>query len=348
MMNTQKKTVRLVANENFYGPPPKAIEAINRYSSIVNEYPDFVPNSLKQKLADKYSVSAANITVGAGTYELIDIIIKALVAKDGGILTFDKTFMAYAYQAELNNKKCVIAEMTSNVCDVDLLIPLCTESTGAIFFANPNNPTGTIITHDELKHLLNSVPEETLVVADESYFEYVTDESYANSLALLKEFPNLVILHTFSKIYGLAGMRVGYAISHEEISQRMEKHRLLRSVNVLAEKSAEAALDESEYIEWCASENAREREYLYTELFSLGYDVEQSHANFIYMPFEDDEYKEQVFNYLKNEGLLICNMSFFRQKNALRITVGDREVNQRVVSCLKDCSKENMSASSVT
>ena len=97
-----------------------------------------------------------------------------------------------------------------------------------------------------------------------------------------------------------------------------------------------------------AAENAREREYLYTELFSLGYDVEQSHANFIYMPFEDDEYKEQVFNYLKNEGLLICNMSFFRQKNALRITVGDREVNQRVVSCLKDCSKENMSASSVT
>ena len=172
----------------------------------------------------------------------------------------------------------MVSNMSGLECDLEDLIPLCGKNTKAIFFANPNNPTGTIVTHDSLRNFLGTIPSNVLVVADEAYYEYVTDESYPDSIQLLKEFPNLIILRTFSKIYGLAGARVGYGIASEKLVEILENKRLLRSINILGKKAAEAALDDVDYVRRSISHNLKERKYLLKELRRLGFTVGDSHA----------------------------------------------------------------------
>ncbi len=326
--------VRLMSNENPLGPSHKALEAIKEYSKNIHYYPDWIPQTLKEKLASKNHVSPTNIAVSAGSYELINLISRFLVNKNEEILTFDNTFMAYSYSAKRNGRKCVIAHMSSPKCNLIDLIPLCGNKTKVIFFANPNNPTGTIATHDSLRKLLISIPTHILVVADEAYYEYVTDESYPDSVQLQKEFSNLIILRTFSKIYGLAGMRIGYGIANEELVEKLEKNRLLRSINFLAEKAAEAALDDIEYIRHSANHNSREKAYLIKKLRQLGFVVYESQANFLYLPFKDKNQKNNVYQTLAKEGLMVCDLEIFGHKKSLRISIGQSDTNKRVINCL--------------
>ncbi|HJL77816.1 MAG TPA: histidinol-phosphate transaminase [Candidatus Marinimicrobia bacterium] len=332
------KTVRLHSNENPLGPSPIALEAIRKYSQDIHCYADWVPKRLKEKLARKQQVAPENIAVSAGSYELIDLIIHFLVTADEEILTFNNTFMAYSYGAKRNGRKCVVAQMPAPECNLKDLIPLCGNKTKVIFFANPNNPTGTIVTHDSLRDLLETIPSNVLVVADEAYYEYVTDKSYPDSVRLQKEFPNLVILRTFSKIYGLAGVRIGYGIASENLVKKLEEKRLLRSINMLGEKAAEAALDDLEYIRHSVRHNSRERDYLFNELTQLGFAVNKSQANFLYLPFDNDEGKNKVFTTLADDGLIVCDLAIFGHEKSLRISVGKKDVNQRIIDCLRQIS----------
>ncbi len=328
------KTVRLHSNENPLGPSPIALEAIRKYSQDIHCYADWVPKRLKEKLARKQQVAPENIAVSAGSYELIDLIIHFLVTADEEILTFNNTFMAYSYGAKRNGRKCVVAQMPAPECNLKDLIPLCGNKTKVIFFANPNNPTGTIVTHDSLRDLLETIPSNVLVVADEAYYEYVTDKSYPDSVRLQKEFPNLVILRTFSKIYGLAGVRIGYGIASENLVKKLEEKRLLRSINMLGEKAAEAALDDVDYVRRSISHNSKERKYLLKELRRLGFTVGDSHANFLYLPFQNNDQKNSVYQILAKEGLMVCDMEIFGQNNSLRITISLNEINQRIIDCI--------------
>ena len=328
------KTVRLHSNENPLGPSPIALEAIRKYSQDIHCYADWVPKRLKEKLARKQQVAPENIAVSAGSYELIDLIIHFLVTADEEILTFNNTFMAYSYGAKRNGRKCVVAQMPAPECNLKDLIPLCGNKTKVIFFANPNNPTGTIVTHDSLRDLLETIPSNVLVVADEAYYEYVTNESYPDSVQLLKEFSNLIILRTFSKIYGLAGARVGYGIASEKLVETLENKRLLRSINILGKKAAEAALDDVDYVRRSISHNLKERKYLLKELRRLGFTVGDSHANFLYLPFQNNDQKNSVYQILAKEGLMVCDMEIFGQNNSLRITISLNEINQRIIDCI--------------
>lgn len=328
------ETIRLMANENPFGPSPKALEAIKKYSKNIHCYPGWIPQTLKEKLALKNKVSPTNIAVSAGSYELINLITRFLVADDEEILTFDNTFMAYSYSAKRNGRKCVIAHMSNLECNMNDLIPLCGNKTKVIFIANPNNPTGTIVTEDSLKMFLKTISTNILVVVDEAYNEYVTDESYPDSVQLQKEFPNLIILRTFSKIYGLAGIRIGYGIANEELVEKLEKFRLLRSINSLAEKAAEAALDDIEYTRHSAKHNDRERDYLKKELTHLGFPIIPSQANFLYLPFDDDDQKNYVYKILADHGFRVCDLAIFGRKKSLRITIGKKDANRRIIDCL--------------
>ncbi len=332
------ETISLHSNENPFGPSPMVLETIKKYSQDVHCYGSWKPKTLKEKLASKYQVSPNNIAVSAGSYELINLIIHFLVNRDEEILTFDNTFMAYRYSANRIGRKCVVADMPGLDCNINDLIPLCGKNTKAIFFANPNNPTGTIVTHDSLRNLLETIPSNVLVVADEAYYEYVTDESYPDSVQLLKEFPNLIILRTFSKIYGLAGARVGYGITSEKLVETLENKRLLRSINILGKKAAEAALDDLEYIRHSVRHNSRERDYLFNELTQLGFAVNKSQANFLYLPFDNDEGKNKVFTTLADDGLIVCDLAIFGHEKSLRISVGKKDVNQRIIDCLRQIS----------
>lgn len=339
MLKKNFETVRLMSNENPFGPSLKALEAINKHSKNIHCYPEWYPKKLKEKLALKNQVSPANIAVSAGSYELINLITRFLVARDEEILTFDNTFMAYSYSAKRNGRKCVIAHMSDLDCDLNDLIPLCGNKTKVIFIANPNNPTGTIVTEDSLKMLLKTISADILVVVDEAYFEYVTDESYPDSVSLQKEFPNLITLRTFSKIYGLAGLRIGYGIANEKLIEKLENSRLLRSINYLAEKAAEAALDDFDYINHSAKYNDQERDHLYKELTQLGYNVKPSQANFLYLPFENNDQKNNVHKMLADCGLIVCDLAIFGHEKSLRISIGKKDANIRIIDCLSQISR---------
>jgi len=334
MTDKNIEMVRLMSNENPFGPSPGALDAIVKHSHNIHCYPNWVPQALKEKLADINHVSPTNISVSAGSYELINLIIRFLVSHDEEILTFDNTFMAYSYNSKRNNRQCIISKMTDATCNLNNLIPLCGDKTKAIFFANPNNPTGTIVSHYSLRMLLENIPEHILVIVDEAYFEYVTDDSYPESVELQKEFPNLIILRTFSKIYGLAGIRIGYGICKKEFVDILDKKRLLRSINSLAEQAAIAALNDDDYLKRSKEHNEKERDFLLKELTDLGLNPVPSQANFLYLPFKTDRQKNMVHKTLADHGLMVCNLEVFGHKKSLRISVGKKEANRRIIDCL--------------
>lgn len=327
MKNKKQEIIRLSANENFYGCSPKVQKAIRKELKSIHLYPS-IPVRLEEKLAKKLKVEQKNIVVSAGSVRLIDGIIQTLVEPDEEIIIFEQSFAAYEQLATAHRRKYVFAKLSDFICDTKNVFPLINEKTKIIFIANPNNPTGTIITHSQLEHLLKNIPEKILVVIDEAYCEYVTDKSFPDSFFLQKKYPNLIILRTFSKIYGLAGLRIGYGTMKEEMASTLKKSRIPFFFNSLSENAAIAALSDEKFISVCAKKNAKERKFLYEKLKQAGANVIPSQGNFMYIHFHSEQEKETLFKKFVENRLLICNLKVFGQEKALRITIGDRKTNE--------------------
>ncbi len=330
-MKNEKTLIRLNANENFYGCSPKVIPAIRKNFKNFHLYPDF-PIRLENRLAEKFGVKQDNIIVGSGSVRIIDGIIQTFVGPDEEILIFERSFVAYEQLAAAHRKKTVFVKQTDFICDVENIFPFVTHKTKVIFIANPNNPTGTIITHSRLENLLKNISEKILVVIDEAYCEYVTDKSFPDSISLQRKYPNLIILRTFSKIYGLAGLRIGYAIAEESFSNSLKKSRIPFFFNSLSQDAALAALEDENHIAACAKQNTEEREFLLKGLIKNGFNAIPSQGNYIYLFFENEHTKDLVFKKLFDAGILICNLKIFGQDRSLRIGVGNRKANMTLCS----------------
>ncbi|OFY87895.1 MAG: histidinol-phosphate transaminase [Bacteroidetes bacterium RIFCSPLOWO2_12_FULL_35_15] len=326
--------IKLSANENFYGCSPFVKKVIEENAGSVSVYPDYQQGLLKEKIASKYDVPVAKIILGVGTVGIIDAIIRLLVKEDEEIITFERSFVAYGQLANLYKKKIHYASLTNFSCDTIAIFPLVNPKTKVVFIANPNNPTGTIINETQLKAFLNKIPSSIYVVVDEAYFEYVSDNSFPNTIELQKKHPNLIILRGFSKIYGLAGLRIGYGIAEEKTAAFLENFRVPFSINSLSSIAAMAALEDQNFVKKCSEQNKMEREFLVEEIKKIGYNVFPSHGNFLFMFFESNADKESVFNKLSENGLMVCNLKIFGQENSLRIGVGDRETNKRIIRSL--------------
>jgi len=333
---SETKIIKLSANENCYGCSPLVLEAIEKKYKEVHFYPELNPVALKEKIAAKYKVSPKNVVIGAGSVRIIDGLIQSFVEKDEEVLTFEKSFVAYGQLAGFYNRKCVYAPLCKFICKPESILPLITEKTRIIFIANPNNPTGTIITHLELENFLNNISKNIIVVIDEAYAEFATDTSFPDSVELQKKFSNLVILRTFSKIYGLAGLRIGYALMNEKLAAQIIVKQVPFSLNYLASVAATAALQDVDFISHSAKTNAEQRDYLYRELKESGFNTIPSQANFIYLWFESDEEKIKIYDTLFQNGILICDMKIFGQEKSLRITVGSKEINEKIVSLISN------------
>jgi len=332
MINTQ--IIKLSANENFYGCSPLALEAIHKNVNNIYLYPEVNPVSLKEKLAKKMGISSKNIIVGAGSVRIIDGLIQCFVGPDEEVLTFEKSFIAYGQLSGFHKQKCNFAPLSDLRCKPENLFPFINDKTRLIFIANPNNPTGTIITHAELENFLSRISDKIIVAVDEAYAEYVTDSSFPNSFELQKKYPNLVILRSFSKIYGLAGLRIGYAIMEEKLASKMSEGQIPFSLNQISTEAAIAALDDNEFILQSAKKNAEQRDFLYSELIKLGYNTIPSQANFIYLWFNDNIEKKKLYDKLFSNGIIVCDMKVFGQGKSLRITIGDKEVCKRIIECV--------------
>lgn len=327
--------VKLSANENFYGYSPLVKQAIEANLHAVPLYPDNNQTALKEKLAAKWKTSPQNILLGVGSVGIIDDIIQFLVKRDEEMITFERSFIAYGQLAAIHQRKCHFAKLTDFACDAENVFPLINPKTKVIFISNPNNPTGTILSKDSLLALLKKIPSSIFVVVDEAYYEYVTDENYPDVIQLQKEFPNLIVLRSFSKIYGLAGLRLGFGIAEEKTAALLDKSRLPFSVNTLASVAAIAALDDEKFIADCVKKNAEVRDFLFRELKALGFTVLPSQGNFIYLYFDSDDEKDKTYNQLVKAGLQVCDLKIFAQDKSLRITVADHEISERIIDCLK-------------
>lgn len=334
-MNTKgKKIIRLNANENFYGCSVKVRSALRTRLRDLSLYPD-PPVKLEKALAKKLNVKEENIVVGGGSVRLIDGLIQSMMDQEDELIFFERSFVAYGQLAAVHHRKVKIAPLTQFCCKLQNIEPLLNEKTRLIFIANPNNPTGTIISHQELRSFLEGLPSRVLVVLDEAYGEYVVDPSFPDSLKLQAEFPNLIVLRTFSKIYGLAGLRIGYGIMHHEHAFPLSRNRIPFFFNSLSETAALIALEDQTYVHRCRKRNAVEREKMYHLFRHAGLNVMASQGNFLFLYFRSEEEKDEWYLRFTAEGLNICDLKVFGQDRSLRIGVGDRSVLQALKKIIR-------------
>jgi len=327
-----KEVIKLASNENPLGSSPRAIEAIRRSLSGINRYPDSQGFYLKKKLAQYLNVKPVNIVLGNGSDELIDIIIKTFVEEDENIVTADITFLEYEIIAKVNARKIVTVPLKYFKYDLETMKKKIDKKTKLVFIANPNNPTGTYVTKFELADFMRDIPDNVILVLDEAYDTFIDVDDFPKSLQYLNN-RNIIILKTFSKAYGLAGLRIGYALSNLEFILGMEKVRQPFNVNLLAQAGALAALDDKKFLVKSRKLILEGKNYLYDALSRLGIAYVPSVANFILVDVGRDGVS--VFKNMLRYGVIVRDMKQYGLKNFIRVTIGTKRENERFIKVLK-------------
>jgi len=324
--------IKLASNENALGPSPKAVEAVARFLAQSNRYPDAGGTYLRQKLAARHGVEMDQIVLGAGSTELIQLLCHIYLERGQAGLTSEGTFVMFPLAVRAAGGAVVQAPLKDYAYDLDALAARLDESVRVVYLANPNNPTGTMVTAAETDRFLARVPENVLVVLDEAYCDYVERPDYSHALDSVRAGRYLMVLRTFSKAHGLAGLRVGYGIGHPEIVDAVNRLRSPFNVSSLALVAAEAALDDSEHIRRSLESNRRGLACFARELPRLGLRAVPSVANFVYCETGRDA--KEDFKALLRLGVIVRPMGFMGMPRGLRITVGTEEENRRVLEAL--------------
>jgi histidinol-phosphate aminotransferase len=326
---------KLASNENPLGPSPLAVAAMREAAAQVSLYPDAAAYLLREALAARLGVGARELLVGNGSNELIELLVRTFVLDGEEVLTSAQTFVAYRLAAQAHGRTLVEAPMKARFhYDLDALRKLLSRRTKLVFLANPDNPTGTCFGADELAPFLDAVPKDTLVVLDEAYLEFVDAPGFQDALALRRKYPNVVVLRTFSKIYGLAGLRLGYAIARPEVVEWVDRVRAPFNVSRIAQAAGVAALADEEHVGRTRALVRAERPRLADGLRSVGATVVPSQGNFVLADFPGRPAKE-LFEGLLREGIVIRPLHGYGFATAQRISVGLPEANDRCVAALR-------------
>ncbi|PTQ56621.1 MAG: Biosynthetic Aromatic amino acid aminotransferase beta [Candidatus Carbobacillus altaicus] len=323
--------IKLASNENPYGPSPKVTEAILAALGEVYLYPDGAGRALKQTLSEYYGFPPEFFILGAGADELISMLPVLTLGPGREAIMAEITFPMYRIATLLAGGRVRTVSMTDHY-DLDLSAHLTAihEKTGLMYIANPNNPTGKIVDREALLSFLKRVPDDLIVVLDEAYAEYVTDEAYASALTFLPDFPNLIVLRTFSKAYGLAGLRIGYGIAHPELITALERTRKPFNTSRLAQQAAIAALGDQAYVARVIQATVNERTRVYQTIVEEGWDVLPSETNFLFLPHADPRTLAYT---LEEKGIIVRPLA-----GGLRVTIGTPEQNDRLLQAVSTLS----------
>jgi len=327
-----KKIIKLASNENPLGSSPKAMDAIRKNLSKVNRYPDSQGYYLKKRLARYLNVKPGNIALGNGSDELIDIIIKTFVEEDENIITSEATFLEYEIISRVNGRGVITVPLRYFKYDLEGIKKKIDGDTKLIFISNPNNPTGTYVTKYEFEDFIRGLPSDILLVLDEAYDAFIDVDDYPSGLNYLKG-KRVITIKTFSKAYGLAGLRIGYAVADEELVGFMENARQPFNVNMLAQVAATAALDDKKFLRKTRTTILDGKDYLYDCLGKLGIAYVPSVANFILIDASRDGVG--VFKEMLRYGVIVRDMAQYGLKNFIRVTIGTRKENERFIKVLK-------------
>jgi histidinol-phosphate aminotransferase len=326
-------SIKLASNENPLGPSPKAMVAVKKALAGLHRYPDGSGYHLTRALAKKYGVEASQIILGNGSNELIELAVRTFVQPGDEVISAEPSFVVYTMISQAAGGVNVVVPCKDNRHDLDAMAERITAKTKVVFIANPNNPTGTMNTGAEMDRFLGRIPEQVLVAVDEAYCEYVTRPDYPDSLDYLKAGKNVLALRTFSKIYGLAGLRIGYGITVSGIAELMNKVRQPFNTNALAQTGALAALSDYKHVEKSIALNNEGKKFLYQSFDRLGVSYIPTEANFIL--FETQHDGRELYDRLLKTGVIVRPMG----GRKLRVTIGLPEENQRFVSELEKILK---------
>ena len=320
-----KNAVKLASNESPLGPSPKVLTALEEVISGIHRYPDGNGFRLKEALSSKHSVDMSVLTLGNGSNDIIEFVARCFLSPKDNAIYSKYAFAVYPLIVQALGAEGIEVEAKDWGHDLQSMLEAINKDTKIVFIANPNNPTGTFIKKNEMIRFLEKVPSQVIVLLDQAYFDYSNYESEDVSFSLVEDFPNLVISRTFSKAYGLAGLRVGYSVSSSNIAAYLNRVRQPFNVNSLALAAAESALNDDEHLEKCLRINKDEKERLYKFFISHGYDYIESFANFVSFDCKDNANK--VFKSLLPKGVIARSMEIYKMPNHLRVTIGLPEEN---------------------
>jgi len=329
-------SVKLASNENPLGPSPKAVKALQEKLTQLHLYPDGDCFYLKRELADKLGVSPEQVIFGNGSNELIELVVRTFMRPGDEAVMAHQAFVIYRLVVQAAGGSSRIVPLKDFTHDLQAMAEAVTPRTRILFLANPNNPTGTIYRKREWRRFLDRIDADILVVVDEAYFEYVDDPAYPDSLSDHSARKTILTIRTFSKLYGLAGLRIGYAIGDQDVVGLMHRVRQPFNVNAAAQWAALAALGDREHVERTLKVNREGMGYLTQEIARLGLERIPSQANFILLRVGDGE---GVFKRLLRSGVIVRPMGAYDLSEYIRVTVGKMEENVRFIKCLREIVK---------
>jgi histidinol-phosphate aminotransferase len=324
--------VKLASNENPLGPSPQALAAIAKEAKNLQVYPDQKSMLLREALSKKLGVSDDCLICGNGSDEIMAILGATYLNPGEEVVISKNTFSIYELVARIFSGKLIFVDLKDFELDLEKIAGAITGKTKIIFLTNPNNPGGTIFTASRFEAFMGKIPANVLVVADEAYGEFVESQEFPNTLNYVKDGRNLIVLRTFSKFYGLAGLRVGYGIAKKEIIAPMFRTKMPFNVNRLAQVGAVAALGDGEFAEKTIKNNSQGKKYLYPELDKLGLDYKKTQANFIFINLKKPA--DEFFLRILKEGIIIRPLTSFGLSQAIRISIGTPEQNEKLISAL--------------
>ncbi|WP_170346028.1 histidinol-phosphate transaminase [Ruegeria atlantica] len=324
--------IKLSSNENPFGPSPRAIEAVRDSAATLHRYPSTDHASLRAAIGARHGLDPARIICGVGSDEVLQFVAQAYAGPGDEVIYTEHGFSMYPIIARMAGATPVMVAERDRKVDVDAILAAVTGQTRIVFVTNPGNPTSTMISNDELERLALGLPDTCLMVLDGAYAEFV--DGFDGGASQVDAHENVIMTRTFSKVYGLGGMRVGWGYAHQPIIDVLNRVRQPFNLSLTALAAAEAAVNDVEFLTFCQAENARLRVWLADQLAKTGVPSDPSCTNFILARFGDQAEAEACDDYLKTQGLIVRRVAGYNLPNALRITVGDEEACRRVVAAI--------------
>lgn len=331
------EVIKLASNENPFGCSPEALAAIQAEFANISLYPDGSAAELAGKLAERFRINTNQLIFGCGSDEIITLIARAFFLPGDETIMADQTFSVYKSSADIEGVTTIEVPLKEGVHDLEGMLNAVTDKTKIIWICNPNNPTGTLVSAEELASFVERVPEQVMVVLDEAYIEYVDGDKAPDSFGLLAKHRNLVLLRTFSKIYGLASLRIGYGVGDAGVIKLINQVREPFNTSRLAQAAALASLNDDGFIKTCIARNKEGIEFLYEQFDRLGLSYFPANGNFIMVNVGVPAV--EMFQALLKLGIII-RAGFGKYPNSIRVTVGSAEQNQKFVGALEQVLKQ--------
>ena len=326
--------VKLSANESALGPSPKVLE-IFKSGFNLKKYPDGKSSKLKETIAKKFSINEDQILIGSGSDEIISLICQSFLNKDDEVIMSEDSFLMYRIYSQLNGAVVRFAKNENNKFSVSETLKLVTNKTKIVFIANPNNPSGTYINSDQLMKLRKNLPENILLMVDDAYAEFVTKKDYKSGLDIFKNSKNTVVSRTFSKIFGLANLRLGWGYGSKEIIEAANLFRPPFNISGIAEKAGCAAILDDEWIKKNVEHNEKWSKIIFEKISSKNIITNDPVANFFLLNFDNAKLNsEQAFDIFIDNKILLRKMNTYGIKNSLRVTIGTDEENKTFLDIL--------------